>query len=66
MFGGNILGNTEKTGGLLNIEGKIKAGVEKWAKQLRTYLDPQFREINKKLDEILREIKEIRETKEKA
>jgi len=66
LFGGNILGNTEKTGGLLNIEGKIKAGVEKWAKQLRTYLDPQFREINQKLDEILREIKEIRETKEKA
>ena len=68
MFGGNILGNksspSDSGGGLLNIEGKIKAGVEKWAKELRMYLDPQFRSINEKLDRVLREIKELKKQEE--
>ena len=70
MFGGNILGNntgkssSSSSGGLLNIEGKIKAGVEKWAKELRMYLDPQFRNINEKLDRVLREIKELKKQEE--
>ena len=68
LFGGNILGNksspSDSGGGLLNIEGKIKAGVEKWAKELRMYLDPQFRNINEKLDRVLREIKELKKQEE--